>query len=215
MKHIIEGTTLPILTITMNKGESIYSSSGSLVAMSESIKLSTEMVGGVTKAIRRLAGKESAFLTRFIAQEDNAVVSFSDGNVPGTTKSFYLDGTKELICERASFLCCESTVDLDITFLRKVSAGIFGGEGFVFLKLSGVGHVFLHPYGEIKEYTLMEKEKLFISTGNVVAFENTVQFNVVFMKKLRNIIFSREGLFITEMIGPGKVWVQSTTNKER
>jgi len=119
------------------------------------------------------------------------------------------------MCERASFLCCESTVDLDIAFLRKVSAGIFGGEGFVFLKLSGVGQVFLHPYGEIKEHSLAEGEKLFISTGKLVCFESTVSFNVVFMKKLRNVLFSREGLFITEMVGPGKVWVQSTTSREK
>jgi len=214
MKYEIEGTTLPILTLTLNNGESVYSSGGSLVSMSESIKMSTELVGGFTKAIRRLAGRETMFLTRFISEADDARISLSDSQVPGTTKAFYMDGNSELICERASFLCSESSVDLDITFLRKVSAGIFGGEGFVFLKLSGTGWVFLHPYGEIKEYTLKEGEPLYVSTGKLVAFDKSVTFEVVFLKKIRNIFFSKEGLFITKMTGPGKVYVQSTVNNE-
>jgi uncharacterized protein (TIGR00266 family) len=214
MEYIIEGTTLPILTITLNKGESVYSSTGSLVSMSDSIAMSSEMVGGLLRAVRRLAGRETMFLTKFTAFKDGEHISFSDKNTPGTTKPFFLDGTKELICERASFLCSEDTIDLDISFLRKISSGIFGGEGFIFLRLSGKGYAFLHPYGEIKEHTLAAGERILVSTGKLVAFENTVTFNVIFLKKLKNILFSREGLFITELIGPGKVYVQSTVKKD-
>jgi uncharacterized protein (TIGR00266 family) len=209
MEFQIDGTVLPILTITLKKGESVYSQSGSLVSMTEGIVFQTELLGGITKAIRRLAGKESAFITRFIAKEDGAVVSFSEENVPGVTRAFYLDND-ELLCERSSFLCSESTVDLDIAFLRKISAGIFSKESFVFLRVSGKGYVFLHPHGEIKEHTLKEGEKLRVSRGKVVAFEKTVDFNVVFLKTAKTILFSKEGLFITELTGPGKVYVQST-----
>jgi uncharacterized protein (TIGR00266 family) len=215
MKYEIDGSTLPILTITLDKGESVYSQSGSLVSMSESINMSTELVGGITRAIRRLAGRETAFLTRFTSESDGAKISFSDKENPGTTKAFYLDGKTEWLCERASFLCSESTIDLDIAFLRKISAGLFGGEGFVFLKVSGTGYVFLHPYGEIKEHTLQENENLFVSTGKLVAFESTVSFNVVFLKKLRNMLFSKEGIFITKLTGPGKVYIQSAVKKDK
>jgi uncharacterized protein (TIGR00266 family) len=215
MKYEIDGSTLPILTITLDKGESVFSSSGSLVSMTDAITMSTELVGGITKAIRRLAGRETAFLTRFTSEQNGAQVSFSDRERPGTTKAFHLDGTTEWMCERASFLCSESTIDLDIAFLRKISAGIFGGEGFVFLKISGTGHVFLHPYGEIKEHVLTENENLYVSTGKLVAFEKTVSFNVVFLKKLRNMFFSKEGVFITKLTGPGKVYIQSAIKEDR
>jgi len=213
MIYTIDGTTLPILTLTLKEGESVYSTAGSLVSMSDSIQMSTEMMGGFMRAVRRLAGKESMFLTRFKATKDDAKVSFSEKDVPGTTKAFFLDGTTELLCERASYLCSEDTVELDIAFVRKISAGLFGGEGFIFLKLSGNGYAFLHPYGEIKEHLLEEGEKIYISTGKLVAFESTVHFGVVFLKTLRNMFFSKEGVFITELIGPGKVYIQSTVKQ--
>lgn len=215
MKYEIEGTTLPILTLTLDKGESVYSSGGSLVSMTDGIRMGTEMMGGFTKAIRRLAGRETMFMTMFISEKDGATVSFSDREIPGTTKPIYLDGKTEMMCERRSFLCSESSVDLDIAFLRKISAGIFGGEGFVFLKVSGTGWVFLHPYGEIKEHILKENEKLYVSTGKLVAFEDTVNFNVVFLKKLKNIFLSKEGIFITELTGPGKIYIQSTVKEDK
>lgn len=211
MIYAIDGTTLPILTLTLKEGESVYSTAGSLVSMSESIQMSTEMMGGFMRAVRRLAGKESMFLTRFKATKDDAKISFADRDIPGTTKAFFLDGTTELLCERASYLCSEDTVELDIAFVRRVSTGLFGGEGFIFLKLSGNGYAFLHPYGEIKEHILVEGEKLYVSTGKVVAFESTVHLGVVFLKTLRNMFFSKEGVFITELTGPGKVYIQSTT----
>ncbi len=215
MNYSIEGTTLPILTLTLRSGESVYSNSGSLVSMTDSVTMTSEMMGGFTRAVRRLAGRESLFLTRFKATKDDARISFSDREVPGTTKAFYLDGKTELICERASYLCSEDTIDLDIAFVKRISAGLFGGEGFVFLKISGTGHVFLHPFGEIKEHILADGEKLFVSTGKLVAFEDTVHFGVVFLKTFRNMLFSREGVFITELVGPGKIYIQSTVKGEK
>lgn len=210
MRYEIEGTTLPILTIILDKGEAVYSRSGVLVELSELIEIRTILMGGFAKAVRRLAGKETMWLMKFFAKEDGARVSFSEGNVPGATKAFYLEGNNDLICERASFLCAEMGADMDITFLRRVSAGLFGGGGFIFLRLSGKGYVFLHPFGEIKEHVLAEGENVLVAHGKVVAFESSVDYRVIFMPGAQNICFSNQGLFLVKLTGPGRVLVQST-----
>ena len=43
----------------------------------------------------------------------------------------------------------------------------------------------------------------------MVAFESSVDFDVQMMKGFGNIMFAGEGLFVTNLTGPGRVWIQS------
>ena len=46
-------------------------------------------------------------------------------------------------------------------------------------------------------------------TGNVVAFEASVQYEIETVKGLGNILFGGEGLFLTRLTGPGKIILQT------
>ena len=48
-----------------------------------------------------------------------------------------------------------------------------------------------------------------MDTGNVVAFEKSVKYEVETVKGLKNIFFGGEGLFLTKLTGPGKVILQT------
>ena len=60
---------------------------------------------------------------------------------------------------------------------------------------------------KIKE--LAADEILKVDTGNVVAFESTVSYEIETVKGLGNIFLGGEGLFLTRLTGPGKVIIQS------
>ena len=210
MNYKIEGSILPILTISLNEGESIYSRTGTLIQMDESIEMSTELMGGLLKGIRRTAGKEAMFLTKFTGLNDGAKLQLAGMDVPGNTKAFKVNFENDLLVERAAFLASESSVDLDIAFMKRISAGLLGGEGFIFLHFTGEGTIFLHPYGEISEHVLKEGEKTFVARGKIVAFEKSMDFNVRFMKTIKNTLLSRDGMFLCELTGPGRVWTQSS-----
>ena len=51
-------------------------------------------------------------------------------------------------------------------------------------------------------------EELRISTGCLVAFEPTVAYDITTMPGFKNVVFGGEGLFITTLTGPGKVFLQ-------
>ena len=51
--------------------------------------------------------------------------------------------------------------------------------------------------------------KLKVDTGNVVAFEPSVSYQIETVKGLGNIFLGGEGLFLTKLTGPGKVILQS------
>ena len=48
-----------------------------------------------------------------------------------------------------------------------------------------------------------------MSSGSIVAFENHVDFEVEMVKGVKNVLFSGEGLFMTRLEGPGRVWLSS------
>ena len=52
-------------------------------------------------------------------------------------------------------------------------------------------------------------ERIKVDTGNVAAFESTVKYEVETVKGFTNILFGGEGLFLTVLEGPGKVYLQT------
>ena len=48
-----------------------------------------------------------------------------------------------------------------------------------------------------------------IDTGCVVGYTPTIQFDIEFVKGIKNALFGGEGLFFAKLQGPGKVWIQS------
>ena len=59
------------------------------------------------------------------------------------------------------------------------------------------------------ELTLGPGEKLYVSTGNLAVFSSEVQYGVRSVGGCRKMFFGGEGLFMTEMTGPGWVMLQS------
>ena len=114
-----------------------------------------------------------------------------------------------LICQKGAFLCAEQTVDLKAVFTKKFMSGLFGGEGFILQHLFGQGMAFLEVDGDKVERYLNPGEVLKVDTGNVVAFEPTVNYEIETVKGLGNIFLGGEGLFLTRLTGPGKIILQT------
>lgn len=122
---------------------------------------------------------------------------------------FDLTGTPGLIAQKGAFLCAEPNVNLKVTLTKKFSAGLFGGEGFILQDISGTGNVFLEVDGDKVIKELADGETIQVDTGNVVAFEKTVKYEIETVKGFSNIFFGGEGLFLTKLTGPGKVILQT------
>jgi uncharacterized protein (AIM24 family) len=61
----------------------------------------------------------------------------------------------------------------------------------------------------VVERTLQPGEILKVDTGCVVAYTADVDFDVEFVRGIKNWMFGGEGLFFAILRGPGKVWLQS------
>lgn len=209
MKYRMIGSTIPAVEIQFDApGESIYTQSGGMTWMSEGIEMSTNARGGLMKGIGRMFAGESLFMATYKASRAGAYIAFAS-TAAGQILPIDAGQSGGMICQKGAFLCAEESVNLNVTFSKRFSAGVFGGEGFILEDISGQGMAFLEVDGDLIDRQLAPGEVLKVDTGNVVAFERSVQYEVETVKGLGNIFFGGEGLFLTKLVGPGRVVLQT------
>lgn len=199
---------MPAVEVTMDSGESMYTQSGGMCWMSDNVAMKTNTRGGLLKGIGRKFAGESMFLTTYTATSDQATIGFSS-TVAGEILPVDLNQYGSLICQKGAFLCAEDSVKTQIAFTKKISSGLFGGEGFILQKLSGTGICFLEIDGNKVIKELAPGEIIKVDTGNLVAFEESVNYEIEMIKGGMNIFLGGEGLFITKLTGPGRVVLQT------
>lgn len=207
MRYTIIGQTVPAVECELNAGESMFTQSGGMIWQSQGIKMSTNARGGLGRSLGRMFTGESIFMANYTAEIQGAKVAFG-ATVPGSLVPVNISNGG-LICQKGAFLCAEQTVDLKAVFTKKILSGLFGGEGFILQQLFGNGMAFLEVDGDMVERILAPGEILKVDTGNVVAFEPTVQYEIETVKGIGNIFLGGEGLFLTKLVGPGKVILQT------
>lgn len=209
MKYRIVGSTMPAVEIMFDMpGESIYTQSGGMTWMSDGIDMSTNTRGGLMKGLGRMFAGESLFMATYTAQRPGSTIAFAS-TVAGQIVPLDVTATGGMICQKGAFLCAQNSVNLNITFTKKLSSGLFGGEGFILQDISGSGLAFLEVDGDMVERRLAPGEVLKVDTGNVVAFDRSINYEIEMVKGLGNIFFGGEGLFLTKLTGPGRVILQT------
>ncbi len=214
MQYKVIGDTMPAVEVTFDApGESMYTQSGGMAWMTEGISMDSNMKGGLGKSIGRMFSGESLFMATYKAERPGSMVAFAS-TVAGEVLPVDVGACGGMICQKGAFLCAQETVNLNVAFTKKLSAGLFGGEGFILQDINGSGMVFLEIDGNKVEKELAPGEVLKVDTGNVVAFEKTVQYEVETVKGLKNIFLGGEGLFLTKLTGPGRVILQTQNFNE-
>lgn len=214
MRYQVIGDTMPAVEVTFDQaGESMYTQSGGMAWMSEGVAMDSNMRGGLGKSLGRMFSGESIFMATYRAERPGASIAFAS-TVAGEVLPVDIGTCGGLIAQKGAFLCAENTVELSVAFTKKLSAGLFGGEGFILQDIHGTGMVFLEIDGNKVEKVLAPGEVLKVDTGNVVAFEKTVNYEIETVKGLKNIFFGGEGLFLTKLTGPGRVILQTQNFNE-
>jgi uncharacterized protein (TIGR00266 family) len=209
MQYRVVGQTVPCVEMLLNNGEGVYTQSGGMAYQSDGIDMKTNTNGGIGKAFGRLFAGESMFMATYTSMRDNATIAFSS-TVPGNIVPINMaEHPQGMILQKGAFLCAQPTVTTQVTFTKKFSAGLFGGEGFILQQATGSGMLFLEVDGDTIERTLQPGEILKVNTGNVVAFDPSVKYEIEMVQGFSNIFLGGEGLFLTKLTGPGKVVLQT------
>ena len=68
--------------------------------------------------------------------------------------------------------------------------------------------------GSVVELELEAGESIKVETGHVALFESSVTYDVESVSGFKNVFFGGQGLFLTTLTGPGKVWLQTLTAQD-
>ena len=208
MEYKIVGESFPMLLCRLNSGETMVTQRGGMSWRTHDIEMETSTTGGFLKGLKRSLAGTSFFLNHYTAKSDNQEIAFGL-TFPGEISVFDVSGGKDIIAQKSAFIACTDKVDIDIFFNRKLGAGLFLSEGFILERFSGEGLAFIEIDGRAYEYDLAPGQKLVIDCGHLAAMEPTVTFDIEVVKGLKNIVFGGEGLFLGNLTGPGKVWLQT------
>ena len=208
MRYRIEGTPLPVVICELNAGEQMITERGSMSWMSPNMKMETTSNGGIGKVFGRMFSGEAMFQNRYTAMGGPGMIAFAS-SFPGTILAVEITPDRPLIVQKSAFLASTTGVELSVFFQKKLSAGFFGGEGFIMQKLTGHGVAFLEIDGYTVEYDLAPGERLIVDTGYLATMDASCSMNIQSVPGVKNMLFGGEGIFNTVIIGPGKIRLQT------
>ena len=217
----ILGAEMQFVEVELDPGESAVAEAGAMFYKDASIQMEAifgdgsgtagpNLMDKLLSAGKRVLAGQSLFMTVFThTGSGKGHVAFA-APFPGNIVPLRLtDFGGRLICQKDSLLAAAKGVSISIFFQRKILTGLFGGEGFIMELLEGDGLVFAHAGGTVVERALAAGEVVHVDTGCIVAFQDSVQFDLEQVGGIKSMLFGGEGVFFARLVGPGRVWLQS------
>lgn len=215
----IFGDDMQFVEVELDPAETVIAEAGTMMYMENGISFETKMgdgsnpneglMGKLLNVGKRVLTGESIFMTHFTNGGQGKKHAAFAAPYPGRIMPIDLDSVNgNLLCQKDAFLAAAMGTRVSIAFNKRLGAGFFGGEGFILQKLSGDGLVFIHAGGTVVERQL-NNEKIMLDTGCLVAFEETISYDIERAGNLKSMFFGGEGLFLATLQGTGRVWIQS------
>lgn len=210
MQDKVIGTTMPVLEITLEPGESILSEAGEFSWMSDAIELGVTSGGGggLGKMAKRLAGGGSFIFNTYSAKGGAGTVSFA-AKLPGHILPVDVSAGAEYFAHRHGFMAGTPGIEISVALQQSFSGGIFGGEGLLLQHISGSGRAWVELSGEVLTFDLAEGQSMRVHPGHAGLFQSSVKFSVVKVPGMANRYLGDDGHHFVVLTGPGKIWLQS------
>jgi uncharacterized protein (TIGR00266 family) len=198
------GPSYALGIIYLEAGEQLQAETGAMVSMADTIKMQTAMRGGIMAGLRRsVLGGESFFINTFTAEAPGEVTIAPA--LPGDIIAVELSG-QALLVQSGSFLAASPGINVDTKWGGGRS--FFSSEGFFLLRCTGTGTIFLSSYGAIHQVDLAHGQRFVVDTGHMVAFDESVGYEVGRAGGWKTTLAGGEGL-VVRVQGPGRFFLQT------
>lgn len=193
--------------VRLKQGEMIKAESDAMVAMSSTIDVEGKLEGGIFAGLGRLLAGEKFFFQKLVAKRGPGEVLLAH-SIPGEIKALELDGSNNYVLQKDGFFAASDTIKIS-TKVQNLARGLFSGEGFFVLKVSGEGTLFVSSYGAIHTIDVPPGEEIIIDNGHLVAWPDGMFYR---LEKASagwiSSFTSGEGI-VCRFKGPGRVLIQT------
>ncbi len=212
MQAEVKGSTMPLLEMILESGESIVSTHGELSWMSSNVQMSqsTSTGGqkGLMSGLKRAVGGGGVFLTKYEAQGGQGMVAFG-AKLPGRIFPVTIAAGQGYLVHRHGWVCGTDGIVPSVGMQQTFRGGIYGGDGFILQRLEGEGQAWIELSGEIVSYELAAGQTMLAHPGHVGLFEDKVSFTISRVPGIKNMVFGEDGFHLVALTGPGNIWLQS------
>lgn len=212
----IIGTDAQIVQFPVRAGRKVMCFSGGMAYMSESMEMESKLAG-FGKTFGRMAGGGSLFQIIYTNKD-----TFKDGYIgmtpdyPGIIIPINMSVTGKVVALRDSFLCAtvgigNSMTDVGAGFNPASNALAFccSGMDFIVQTVENGEWAFLMAMGTVIKKTLADGETILVDGNSILCFESSVTVDVRPVGGIAAICCGGEGIFNTELTGPGTIHLQS------
>ncbi|MBC7473026.1 MAG: TIGR00266 family protein [Candidatus Sericytochromatia bacterium] len=207
---LYQGTNA-IVRVDLEAGERVKAESDAMVSMSSTLDIEGKLEGGVLAGLGRMMAGEKFFFQTIHASRGAGHVLFAP-STPGDIVLLEMDGSTEYSVQKDGFLAGSDTIQVN-TKMQNIFQGLFSGEGFFILKVSGKGLLALSAFGGIHAVDIGVGEECIIDNDHLVAWPTTTSYKIEKASKGWISSFtSGEGL-VCRFTGPGKVYIQTRNAK--
>ncbi len=212
MDHRIRhGPVFSTLEFDLETEEDVIAQPNSMLSMTGGIQLHAtagrkDSGGGVWSGVKSMLGGENFFTVEFSAKKPQQRLVLAPDAI-GDILELSLEELGPVFLTRGSYLANTGVCQLSIKY--EGVKGLMSRKGLFLLRAQGSGTVFCQCYGAIEHQYLAAGERLFVDNRFVVAFSDTVEFQLVkATDSLKDSLFSGEGL-VNRYTGPGHVYYQT------
>lgn len=205
------GPTFSVLKVSLDEGDAIYAQPSAMVSMTPRVTVAAKMgaqqkKAGWTGGFRNLLTGESLFAAVFSSKEDDQELLLAPEMI-GEIIDLPLSGIGGYYLTRGAYLA--STTEVELAVKYGGMRGVLAAKGLFLMHATGAGSVFCATHGAVIRRDLAEGERFVVDNKYVVAFTDTVEYQLVkATDSLRDSFFSGEGL-VNRYTGPGSVYYQT------
>lgn len=209
--EILQRPDFAILRVRLAQQQQLMAEPKAMVSMDPAVELKAGLSGrGMLGSVGRMFAGENLIVNTFTAERGEGEVLLAPG--PAGDIVHYPMSGGSLLLQRGAYLANAPGVDLNAKW--EGARGFFSGNGLILLRASGVGDLFFNAYGAVLELNVTDE--YMVDTGYVVAFEDTLQYQVTTLPGLglgsraKSFFFGGEGL-VVRFSGQGRLWIQTRT----
>lgn len=208
MKHnILYPGAFPLVQVFLEQGEAIKAEADAMVGMSPSVDVEGKMDGGLLGGLARMVAGESFFFQTLTARRGPGEALLAP-SIPGDVLDIELDGSYSLVVQKDGFLAGSAGLEVT-TKMQNLTQGLFSGEGFFVVKVSGRGIVFINSYGGIHVINLEAGQEYVIDNGHLVAWPDYMQYTIEKASSGWISSFTSGEVAVCKFRGPGPVIIQT------
>jgi uncharacterized protein (AIM24 family) len=199
------GVTQPVLSISLEPGESIVAEPGGFSWMTDSIQMSADADGEFTDELRHTLASCPG-LGVYTARRAVGTIAFAS-KTPGSIVGIQLTPGSEYLVHRRGFLAGTPGIEVTTGFSQRLPAVGGQAEEFVLYRISGRGRAWVELSGDVVQRELAAGSSLRTHPWHIGMCAGSVAVQLTEVREDADGELERVD-HVAVVSGPGPVWLQ-------